>query len=409
MKMRRELKWLIVVPLLLAACAQRAAPAGQTSGQTVEVTREVEVTRIVEVTSAAAGAAPAEATPTTATVAATTTVTATSATTATVATPAGFGETLTKVKGRGTLICGVNNQVPGFGFVDSAGAFTGFDIDFCKALAVAIFNDVSKIEYRPVTAEQRFAALQSGEIDVLMRNTTWTLTRDTDNGGNFVATTFYDGQGIMVQSSTNITSLEQLGGATICVQKGTTTELNLADQMAARNLQYTPAVFEDANGTFAAYAEERCDAVTTDKSGLVSRRSVLPTPDDHVILDVTLSKEPLGPMVRQGDDQWFDIVQWTVFATMSAEEFGITSQNVDDMIASDTRPEVKRLLGADANADLGAKFGLGKDWAANLIKAVGNYGEIYDRNLGAATKTAIPRGINNLYTNGGIIYAPPFR
>jgi general L-amino acid transport system substrate-binding protein len=316
---------------------------------------------------------------------------------------------LEKIRDRGTLICGVNNQVPGFGFVDPSGAFAGFDIDFCKALAAAIFNDASKIEYRPVTAEQRFAALQSGEIDALLRNTTWTLTRDTDNGGNFVATTFYDGQGMMVPKASNITKLEDLNGATICVQKGTTTELNLADQMAARNLQYTPAVFEDANGTFGAYAEERCDAVTTDKSGLVSRRSVLPTPDDHVILDVTLSKEPLGPMVRQGDDQWFDIVQWAVFATMAAEEFGVTSENVDDMIANDTRPEVKRLLGADENTDLGAKLGLSKDWAANLIKAVGNYGEIYDRNLGPETKTAIPRGINSLYTNGGIIYAPPLR
>jgi general L-amino acid transport system substrate-binding protein len=392
---------------LLAACA---APAAQTApaGQTVEVTREVEVTRIVEVTAASADA-PAAAAEATATVAAAPAVTTTAATTATAPTPAGFGETLTKIRDRGTLICGVNNQVPGFGFVDSAGAFTGFDIDFCKALAAAIFNDVSKIEYRPVTAEQRFAALQSGEIDVLIRNTTWTLTRDTDNGGNFVATTFYDGQGIMVPVSANITSLDQLGGATICVQKGTTTELNLADQMAARNLQYTPAVFEDANGTFAAYAEERCDAVTTDKSGLISRRSVLPTPADHVILDVTLSKEPLGPMVRQGDDQWFDIVQWTVFATMSAEEFGITSENVDDTIANDTRPEVKRLLGADENADLGAKLGLSKDWAANAIKAVGNFAEIYDRNLGPETQTAIPRGLNNLYTNGGILYAPPFR
>ena len=394
MRITRTAKWILAIPLLLAACAQPAAQPGQP----VEVTREVEVTRIVEVTAAAAAAAPAEAT-----------ATPVAAAPAAPAAPAGFGETLKTIKDRGKLICGVNNQVPGFGFVDSTGAYAGFDIDFCKALAAAIFNDVSKIEYRPVTAEQRFAALQSGEIDALLRNTTWTLTRDTDNGGNFVATTFYDGQGMMAPKASNITKLEDLNGATICVQKGTTTELNLADQMAARKLTYTPAVFEDANGTFAAYAEERCDAVTTDKSGLVSRRSVLPTPDDHVILDVTMSKEPLGPMVRQGDDQWFDIVQWTVFATMSAEEFGITSQNVGDMIANDARPEVKRLLGTDEKVDLGAKLGLSKDWAANVIKAVGNYGEIYDRNLGETTKTAIPRGINNLYTNGGIIYAPPLR
>jgi general L-amino acid transport system substrate-binding protein len=260
-----------------------------------------------------------------------------------------------------------------------------------------------------VTAEQRFPALQSGEIDVLIRNTTWTLTRDTDNGGDFVHTTFYDGQGMMVATCLGATTLEDLDGGTICVQRGTTTELNLADQMAALGISYTPAVFEDANGTFAAYAEGRCDAVTTDKSGLVSRRSVLPDPEAHVILDVTMSKEPLGPMVRQGDDQWFDIVQWTVFATIAAEEFGVTAANVDDMAANDTRPEVQRLLGAFPDTDLGAKFGLSSDWAVNVIRAVGNYGEIYDRNLGEGTLTAIPRGINNLYTNGGLLYAPPFR
>jgi len=396
-KSRKVLGMVVAVPLVLAACAQ--APVGGTGApaapvevtRIVEVTREVEVTRIVEATPAPAEAAAPTAAP------------------AAPAVASGFGETLKAIKARDKLICGVNSQVPGFGFVDSAGAFSGFDIDFCKALAAAIFNDVSKIEYRPLTAEQRFAALQSGEIDVLIRNTTWTLTRDTDNGGNFVATTFYDGQGIMVPKDANITKLEDLNGATICVQKGTTTELNLADQMAARKIEYTPAVFEDANGTFGAYAEGRCDAVTTDKSGLVSRRSVLPTPEDHVILDITLSKEPLGPMVRHGDEQWFDIVQWTVFATFAAEEFGITSENVDSVIANDTRPEVKRLLGADEKVDLGAKLGLSKDWAVNIIKAVGNYGEIYDRNLGPNTKTAIPRGINSLYANGGLLYAPPFR
>ncbi len=375
--------------ILLAAALALAACANQTP-QTVEVTRVVEVTRLVEV--------PVEGGPTTP-----------PPTAVPLPQGVGFGETLKRVRDRGTLICGVNNQVPGFGFVDSAGNYTGFDVDYCKALAAAIFNDVSKIEYRPVTAEQRFPALQSGEIDVLIRNTTWTLVRDTDNGGNFVATTFYDGQGMMVPASLGAVTLEDLDGGTICVQRGTTTELNLADQMAARGISYTPAVFEDANGTFAAYAEGRCDAVTTDKSGLVSRRSVLPDPDQHVIMDVTLSKEPLGPMVRQGDDQWFDIVQWTVFATFAAEEFGITSGNVDSAVASDTRPEVRRLLGADENTDLGAKLGLSKDWAVNVIRAVGNYAEIYDRNLGPGTLTAIPRGINNLYTNGGLLYSPPFR
>ncbi len=392
---RKVLSLLVAVPMALAACAAPPAAAPAAPAAPVEVTRIVEVTRVVEVTAAPADTSAAAPTPAPAPAAP--------------AAPSGFGETLKAIKARGKLICGVNSQVPGFGFVDSAGAFSGFDIDYCKALAAAIFNDVNKVEYRPLTAEQRFAALQSGEIDVLIRNTTWTLTRDTDNGANFVATTFYDGQGIMVPKDANITKLEELDGATICVQKGTTTELNLADQMAARNLKYTPAVFEDANGTFGAYAEGRCDAVTTDKSGLVSRRSVLPNPDAHVILDVTLSKEPLGPMVRHGDDQWFDIVQWTVFATFAAEEFGITAENVDSVAASDTRPEVRRLLGADEKVDLGAKLGLSKDWAVNVIKAVGNYGEIYDRNLGPNTKTAIPRGINNLYTQGGLLYSPPFR
>lgn len=387
---RKLIPVLLILAVVLTACSNPSAP------QTVEVTRVVEVTRMVEVTrvveapaATAAPATPAPAPP--------------------APTAPGFGVTLKKITERGKLICGVNSQVPGFGFVDSSGAYAGFDIDFCKALAAAIFNDVSKIEYRPVTAEQRFPALQSGEIDVLIRNTTWTLVRDTDNGGNFVATTFYDGQGMMAPKSLGATKLEDLASGTICVQKGTTTELNLADQMTARNIKYTPAVFDDANSTFAAYSEGRCDAVTTDKSGLISRRSVLANPDDHVILDVTMSKEPLGPMVRQGDDQWFDIVQWAIFATISAEELGVTSTNVADMAANPKTPEMRRLLGADEKVDLGAKLGLSKDWAVNVIKAVGNYSEIYDRNLGPATKTAIPRGLNNLYTNGGVLYSPPFR
>ena len=390
---RKLIPVLLVLAILLTACSNPSTP------QTVEVTRVVEVTRMVEVTRVVeAPAQPA------ATVAPATPAPAPPAPQA-----PGFGETLKKVTARGKLICGVNSQVPGFGFVDSSGAYAGFDVDFCKALAAAIFNDVSKIEYRPVTAEQRFPALQSGEIDVLIRNTTWTLVRDTDNGGNFFATTFYDGQGMMVPKSLNATKLEDLASGTICVQKGTTTELNLADQMTARKIQYTPAVFDDANSTFAAYAEGRCDAVTTDKSGLISRRSVLANPDDNVILDVTMSKEPLGPMVRQGDDQWFDIVKWTVFATIAGEEFGVTTANVTDMAANPKTPEMRRLLGADEKVDLGAKLGLSKDWAVNVIKAVGNYGEIYDRNLGPATKTAIPRGLNSLYANGGLLYSPPFR
>jgi general L-amino acid transport system substrate-binding protein len=319
----------------------------------------------------------------------------------------GFGETLATVQARGNLICGVNAQVPGFGFVDSSGNFSGFDVDYCRALAAAIFGDATKIEFRPVNASERFTALQSGEIDVLSRNTTWTLVRDTELGGNFTATTFYDGQGMMVPVSTGFTTLEDLDGGTICVQTGTTTELNLADVMAARGISYTPAVFDDADSTFAAYSEGRCDAVTTDKSGLVSRRSVLANPADHVIMDVTMSKEPLGPMVRHGDDQWFDIAQWTVFAMFAGEEFGITSANVDDVKSSTTNPEVVRMLGNEG--DLGLKLGLSNDWAYNIIKQVGNYEEVYNRNLGPDTPTYVPRGYNNLYTNGGLLYAPPFR
>jgi general L-amino acid transport system substrate-binding protein len=319
----------------------------------------------------------------------------------------GFGETLATVQARGNLICGVNNAVPGFGYVDSAGNFSGFDVDYCRALAAAIFGDATKVEYRPVTASVRFTALQSGEIDILSRNTTWTLVRDTELTGNFTATTFYDGQGMMVPVATGFTTLEDLDGGTICVQTGTTTELNLADVMAARGISYTPAVFEDADSTFAAYSEGRCDAVTTDKSGLVSRRSVLPVPEDHVIMDVTMSKEPLGPMVRHGDDQWFDIAQWTVFVLFAGEEFGITSANVDDVKSTSTNPEVVRMLGNEG--DLGLKLGLSNDWAYNIIKQVGNYEEVYNRNLGPDTPTYVPRGYNSLYTNGGLLYAPPFR
>ncbi|GAB4458236.1 MAG: amino acid ABC transporter substrate-binding protein [Anaerolineales bacterium] len=367
---------LIVASLVLAACGGAATTAPSGTGQTVTVKETVVVTVV----------APAEPA---------------------VVAPTGYGVTLETVKARGKLICGSNSQVPGFGYVDANGNFAGIDVDFCRALAAAIFGDPSKVEFRPVTAAERFTALQSGEIDVLSRNTTWTLTRDTDNGGNFVHTTFYDGQGMMVPKDSGATTLQDLAGGTICVQTGTTTELNLADVMASLGISYTPAVYEDADSTFAAYSEGRCDAVTTDKSGLVARRSVLPDPSAHVILDVTMSKEPLGPMVRHGDDQWFDIVQWTVFALISGEEFGITSANVDSVKASATAPEVKRLLGVEG--ELGSKLGLSNDWAYNIIKLVGNYGEIYDRNLGPDTPTYIPRGLNNLYTNGGLLYAPPFR
>lgn len=317
------------------------------------------------------------------------------------------GNTLQTVKDRGKVVCGVNSSVPGFGFLNEDGSFSGFDIDFCKALAAAVFGDPSKVEYRPLTAKERFTALQTGEIDVLIRNTTWTLTRDTELGANFTATTFYDGQGFIVTKDSGITTLEDLDGATICVGAGTTTELNLADTFAARGLSYTPLVFETADEATGAYEEGRCDSYTTDKSGLVARRVVMADPGAHVILEETISKEPLGPVVRHGDDQWYDIVQWTVYATFTAEEYGVTSANVDDIKASTENPTIKKMLGLEG--DMGAKLGLSNDWAYNIIKYVGNYGEIYDRNLGPDTPTYIERGLNQLYTNGGILYAPPIR
>lgn len=320
----------------------------------------------------------------------------------------GFGETLAAVQARGTLICGVNGQLPGFSFLDPSGAYAGFDVDFCRALAAAIFGDDTKVEYRNLTTQERLPALQTGEIDVLIRNTTWTLTRDTDNGLNFTGATFYDGQGIMVPADSGITTLNDLEGGTICVQKGTTTELNLADAMALNNVTYTPAVYEDVNQTYGAYAEGRCDAVTSDKSQLSSAaKAVLPDPENHVILDVTLSKEPLSPVVRHGDDQWFDIVKWTVFAVIAAEEYGVNSANVDDQRANADNPEIKRLLGVEG--EMGLKLGLSNDWAYNVIKLVGNYEEIYNRNLGPDTPTYIPRGLNSLYTEGGALYSPPIR
>ncbi|MFQ5922147.1 MAG: amino acid ABC transporter substrate-binding protein [Anaerolineales bacterium] len=362
---------LFALALVIGACAPAAAPEGEV----------VEVTRIVEVeVPGEAPAAPA---------------------------PAGYGETLKAVQERGTLICGVNNQLPGFGYLNPAGDFAGFDVDFCRALSAAIFGDPDKVEYRPLTAKERFTALAAGEVDVLIRNTTWTLTRDSELGVNFVHTTFYDGQGMMVLKDSGFTTLEDLDGGSICVATGTTTELNLADQFAARGLEYTPVVFETADEVFAAYGEERCDGVTTDKSGLVSRRTVTTNPDDHVIMDVTMSKEPLGPVVRHGDDQWHDIVQWLVFAIFQAEEFGITSANVDGMVGTAEDPNVMKLLGLEG--EMGQKLGLSDDWAVNAIKMVGNYAEIYDRNLGPGTPFNLPRGLNSLYTEGGLLYAPPIR
>jgi general L-amino acid transport system substrate-binding protein len=313
------------------------------------------------------------------------------------------GGRLSLVLSRDQLICGVNDGLPGFGFVDSNGENAGFDVDFCRAIAAAVLGDPTKVEFRPVSADGRSTALQSGEIDVLIRNTTWTVTRDTQ-WGLFAPTTFYDGQGMMVRADAGIESLADLDGATICVQTGTTTELNLADVCRAEGINFTPLPFGDDTQTYQAYDDGSCDAVTSDRSQLLAQRTALTNPDDHVILDEVMSKEPLGPVVPLNDYPWFNIVKWVVFATIQAEESGITQDNVADMVGSDD-PVLKRLLGGDGDKGLGNEA----DWVVNVISAVGNYGEIYDRNLGPGTPFELERGPNALWADGGLLYAPPYR
>jgi general L-amino acid transport system substrate-binding protein len=313
---------------------------------------------------------------------------------------------LDTVKSRGKLICGVNAALPGFGYLDPNGDFSGFDVDFCKALAVAIFNDADAVEYRPLSAPERLPALQTGEIDVLLRNTTWTLTRDSkETGLDYAAINFYDGQGMLVRKDSGIAALEDMGGATVCSNAGTTTELNLADNFRSRGVEFTPLLFDETQNTAAAYEEGRCDGLTSDKSQLTSLRSAMANPADHVLLDVTMSKEPLGPLTAHGDNEWNDIVRWVVFGIVQAEESGVASDNVDEMLDS-TDPTIQRLLGV--SGDMGTKLGLDNAFMANVIKAIGNYGEVYDRHLGP-DGLDIPRGPNELWTNGGILYAMPYR
>ena len=324
----------------------------------------------------------------------------------TTAAPAPVGGRLALIKSRGKLICGINNAQPGFGFLDKAsGQLVGFDIDFCRAVAAAVLGDAKAVEFRPLNTAQRGPALQTGEIDVLIRNTTWTSTRDT-SWGLFAPTTFYDGQSMMIRKSLNAKTLKDLKGATICVQTGTTTELNLTDRMREAGVDFKPVVFQDQDPTYAAYEEGRCDAVTSDMSQLVSRKSVFKVPGDHVIMDLVMSKEPLGPEVPLGDDAWFNVVKWVVYITFQTEESGITSKNVDEMLKS-TNPDTRRLLGVEGELHKG--LGLEKDWVVKVVKAVGNYGEIYDRNLGPNTLVSVPRGVNKPWTQGGLLYAPPYR
>jgi general L-amino acid transport system substrate-binding protein len=364
---------LAVFALVLAACGGE--------GETVEVTRIVEVTRVVE----AAGEGGGEAEP---------------------VTFAGGGDTLAEVQARGILNCGSNASLPGFANVEADGTYTGFDYDFCRAVAAATIGDSQAVEVRATTGTDRFPVLQSGEGDVLIRNTTWTISRDTSLGFDFAPTTFYDGQGMMVREDSGITTLEDFEGGSVCVQAGTTTEKNLADVFRQLGINAESVVFPDNPSTTQAYDEGRCDGLTTDKSGLAAVRTQTNNPDDHIILDATMSKEPLAPVTRHGDNNWNDIVSWTVNCTIQAEELGITSENVDEFLGSED-PVVLNLLGVEG--DLGQAMGLENDFCVEILRQVGNYAEIYDRNLGPDTGVFIPRGLNSLYTEGGLLYSPPFR
>jgi general L-amino acid transport system substrate-binding protein len=314
--------------------------------------------------------------------------------------------TLDDVKAKGFLQCGVHTGLAGFAQPNDAGEWSGMDVDYCRAVATAIFNDPKAVKFTPLSPAERFEALKNGEVDMLSRTTTWTMDRDTTYGLVFAGVNYYDGQGFLVRKSLGVTSALELTGASVCTQTGTTTELNLADYFKANNMTYNPVVFEKQADVVGAYDSGRCDAYTTDASGLYSSRLGLTNPDDHVVLPEIISKEPLGPLVRQGDFQWFSIVKWVHYALLNAEELGVNQANVDQMKASEN-PDIRRLLGAEG--EFGAGVGLSNDWAANVVKALGNYGEIFDRNVGSGSPLQIARGLNALWTKGGIQYAPPIR
>lgn len=324
------------------------------------------------------------------------------------AVPAHAGKTLDGIKARGQVVCGVNTGLAGFAAADSAGKWSGLDVDVCRALAAAVLSDAEKVKYVPLNAQQRFTALQSGEVDILARNTTFTLTRDASLGLSSTVTNYYDGQGFMVPVKTKIKSAKQLKGQTVCVQSGTTTEKNLTDYSKANGLNIKPVVFEKLEAAENAYFTGRCIAYTTDASGLSSTRSkVAKDPKEHLILPELISKEPLGPMVRRGDDEWFAIVKWVQYGLIEAEEYGIKQSNVDELKNS-ADPIIQRLLGG-GNEDTGKLLGLDKAWLARAIKATGNYGEIFERNVGPSSPLALPRGLNNQWNKGGLMYAYPVR
>lgn len=315
-------------------------------------------------------------------------------------------QTLKQVKDRGTLVCGVSQGLIGFSVADERGNWTGFDVDFCRALAAAIFNDASKVRYVPLDANARFDALKGGTIDVLSRNSTWTISREMALGLNFAGVTYYDGQGFLVRKSLKVDTALDLGGKTLCVQTGTTTQLNAADYFRTNKMAYETVALGTAAEVLQAYDAGRCAAFTSDSSQLHAERLKLAKPADHAILPEIISKEPLGPAVRQGDDQWLNIVKWTHFAMLNAEELGVSSATIDEALRSE-KPDVRRLVGNDGN--YGEQLGLTKDWAVRIVRQIGNYSEVFERNVGVQSRLAIPRGINMLWTNGGIQYAPPIR
>jgi len=324
-----------------------------------------------------------------------------------VAAGAASAATLDDVKARGTLKCGVNTGFAGFAFPDASGNWQGFDVALCKAVAAAVLGDPTKVEYVPTTGETRFTALTSGEIDYLSRNTTWTFTRDVDLKFTFGGVTYYDGQGFMVSKDLGVASATELDGATVCIQTGTTTELNLADFFKTNGMTYQPVPIQSNAEADQQFQAGACDAYTTDASGLAASRATYEDPENWIILPEIISKEPLGPLVRQGDDQWADILRWTVNALVAAEEYGVTAANAEEIAKTTENPEIKRLLGAEG--DLGAMLGLDKDWAVRAIQARGNYGEIFAANIGEGTASNIARGLNAQWTDGGLIFSPPFR
>ena len=317
------------------------------------------------------------------------------------------GATLDAVKKKGFVQCGISDGLPGFSYADAKGNYLGIDVDVCRAVAAAVFGDASKVKFSPLTAKERFTALQSGEVDILSRNSTWTSSRDAAMGLSFTGVTYYDGQGFLVNKKLGVSSAKELDGATVCIQAGTTTELNLSGYFRANGLKYTPIPYDTSDESAKSVEAGRCDVLTSDQSQLYAQRIKLAAPDQYMVLPEVISKEPLGPAVRQGDDEWFKIVRWTLFAQLNAEELGITSKNVMDMAKTTKNPDVARLLGTEG--EFGKDLKLPKDWAVQIVRQVGNYAEIFDRNVGAGSDLKIERGINALWNKGGLQYAPPVR